>query len=167
MTTCQSQEGADPAAREVIAALIAAQATIATAESLTGGLVCAALTAVPGASAVVFGGVASYSAELKTRVLGVPDSVIAEHGTVSEQTAQHMADGVRRLTGASIGVATTGVAGPDPTEGKPVGTVFIAASGESIGRVQAFTYRGSRDQIRAQTVEDALKLVLETVSATK
>ncbi|WP_237565466.1 CinA family protein [Ornithinimicrobium cavernae] len=159
------EDGAvDPLAVRAITALKEAGASVATAESLTGGLVCAALTSVPGASAVVFGGVASYSTELKTSVLGVPRDVIEEHGTVAGETALLMADGVRRLTGADVGVATTGVAGPDPSEGKPVGTVFVAVTRESRRRVLAFTFYGSRDQIRRQTVEGALNLVLEMVS---
>lgn len=151
-------------ATQAVRALIEAGATVATAESLTGGLVCAALTSVPGASAVVFGGVASYSTDLKTRVLGVPADVIAEHGTVAPDTALLMADGVRRLTGADVGVATTGVAGPDPIEGHPVGTVFVAVTRESERQVRALTCHGSREQIRRQTVEAALELVLEALT---
>lgn len=165
----------DPRAAQAVAALIGTGASIATAESLTGGLVCAALTSVPGSSAVVYGGVASYSTDLKIRVLGVPAEVIADHGTVAEQTARLMADGVRRLTGADIGVATTGVAGPDPIEGQPVGTVFVAvtwrpgalAEGtmESSGRVLALRYHGSREQIRRQSVDAALDLVVGVLAA--
>ncbi len=155
---------ADPRAVRVVEELKRIGATIATAESLTGGLVCAALTSVPGASSVVAGGIASYSADLKERVLGVPPEVLAEHGTVAEATALHMADGVRRVAGSDVGVATTGVAGPDPTEGKPVGTVFVAVTRESTRVVRAFTFHGTREQIRRQTVEGALDLVLEALS---
>lgn len=156
----------DPRAVRAVAELRQLGATIATAESLTGGLVVAALTSVPGASEVVAGGVASYSTELKERVLGVPAEVIAEHGTVAEATALHMADGVRRLSQTDVGVATTGVAGPDPVEGKPVGLVFIAVTRESVRVVRAFTFHGSREQIRRQTVESALDMVLEALSGT-
>lgn len=159
----------DPRAAKAVAALVAADMSIATAESLTGGLVCAALTSVPGASAVVFGGVASYATDLKIRVLGVPAEVIAEHGTVAEVTARLMADGVRDLTGANLGVATTGVAGPDAIEGHPVGTVFVAITwrdeaGESAGRVLALKGHGSREQIRRRSVEAALDLVAEVLT---
>ncbi len=153
----------DPQAVRAIRALIAAQASVATAESLTGGLVCGALTSVPGASAVVYGGVASYSTDLKTRVLAVPEEVIARHGTVAAETAEQMAEGVRRLTGADVGVATTGVAGPDASEGKPVGTVFVAVSRESRREVRMLTLDGSRDQIRRQTVAAALDLLVEVL----
>lgn len=164
---------ADPRAVQAVAALIGTGTSIATAESLTGGLVCAALTSVPGASAVVYGGVASYSTDLKIRVLGVPAEVIAEHGTVAEVTARLMADGVRQLTGADLGVATTGVAGPDPIEDHPVGTVFVAvtwqpgargvAARESGGRVLALRCHGSREQIRRQSVDAVLDLVVDVM----
>lgn len=167
------QSHVDTLAERVVRALIGAGASVATAESLTGGLVCAALTSVPGASAVVFGGVASYSTDLKIRVLGVPAEVIAEHGTVAAETALRMADGVRELTGATVGVATTGVAGPDAIEGQPVGTVFVAvtrgvsASGphrESEREVRALSRQGSREQVRQQSVVAALELMAEMLS---
>lgn len=168
------QSQVDSWAEQVIRALDGAGASVATAESLTGGLVCAALTSVPGASAVVFGGVASYSTDLKIRVLGVPAEVIAAHGTVAAETALRMADGVRELTGATVGVATTGVAGPDPIEGQPVGTVFVAVTTgvissrpggrESERAVRALAVQGSREQIRRQTVIAALQLMREVLS---
>lgn len=168
------QAEVDRWAEQVVRALNGAGASVATAESLTGGLVCAALTSVPGASAVVFGGVASYSTDLKIRVLGVPAAVIAEHGTVAAATALRMADGVRELTGAMVGVATTGVAGPDPIEGQPVGTVFVAVTRgagtsrpdgrESEPEVRALAVQGSREQIRRQTVIAALQLMREVLS---
>src|SRR4051812_4003327 len=98
--------------------------TVATAESLTGGLVCAALTDVPGASAVVRGGVVSYATDLKASVLGVDEHVLAAGGAVQARVAREMALGVAQLCGADLGVGTTGVAGPDPQDGQPVGTVF-------------------------------------------
>nr|WP_306239054.1 nicotinamide-nucleotide amidohydrolase family protein [Ornithinimicrobium cryptoxanthini] len=169
-------------ADRVVALLREAELTVATAESLTGGLVAAALTSVPGASAVVLGGVVSYALSVKEGLLGVPKELLEEQGAVAADSAAAMADGVRRATGAAVGVATTGVAGPEPSEGKPVGTVFVAvsvalpasgdagtvASGgrESRERVRALNLRGSRDQIRTRTVENALELVLELVSGT-
>jgi nicotinamide-nucleotide amidase len=165
-------DGAEPRAERCVAALSAAGRTIATAESLTGGLLAGALTSVPGASAVVLGGVVSYSPGVKAEVLGVPWQLLEQQGAVSAETALAMADGVRRVTGAEVGVATTGVAGPDPSEGQPVGTVFVAvtvASGavrarESGRLVRTLTLHGSREEIRLQTVESALDLVLEVIS---
>lgn len=155
----------DPVAQRVIAELGRTGHTIATAESLTGGRVCALLTSVPGSSVVVLGGVVSYTTALKASVLGVSQQVLREHGAVAGDTALQMAQGVCRLSGSSLGVATTGVAGPDPSEGKSVGTVFVAvAVGESWGRVRALTLHGSREQIRRQTVESALDLVLEALT---
>jgi nicotinamide-nucleotide amidase len=157
----------DLQAARVVAALRESGTSLATAESLTGGLLCAALTGVPGASAVVLGGVVAYSVELKAAVLGVPRDLLEAQGAVAADTASAMAAGVRRVSGASLGVATTGVAGPDPSEGKPVGTVFVAVSaGESLGQVRALTLHGSREQIRRRTVESALDLVLETLAGT-
>ena len=106
---------------------------MATAESLTGGLVCAALTDVPGASAVVRGAVVAYATELKAQVLGVDPDLLATGGAVQAEVARQMATGVCRVLGADVGVATTGVAGPDPQDGHPVGTVFVAVAAE--GRV--------------------------------
>ena len=155
----------DPLAELVIAELVRTGHTIATAESLTGGRLCALLTSIPGSSRVVLGGVVSYSTELKSAVLGVSEDVLREQGAVAADTALQMAQGVCRVTGSSIGVATTGVAGPDPSEGTPVGLVFVAvAVGESWGRVRALNLHGSREQIRAHSVESALELVLEASS---
>lgn len=103
-------------------------ASVATAESCTGGAVSAALTSVPGASAVFGLGVASYSCEMKNAVLGVNKATLEEHGAVSRETAKEMAEGVRRLSGAKLGLSVTGVAGPDPSEGHDPGLVYIAAA---------------------------------------
>ncbi len=117
------------AAGAAIAALTARGQTIAVAESLTGGLVAAALTAVPGASAVVRGGVVAYATDLKAELLGVPADLLERYGAVHPEVAAAMAAGVRDRLRAGYGLATTGVAGPDPAEGKPVGTVYIAVAG--------------------------------------
>ena len=103
--------------------------TIAAAESCTGGLVSARLTAIPGASEVFVGGVVSYADEVKESALGVPREILERHGAVSAETAKAMAEGVRERLGADVGVAVTGVAGPDGgTAEKPVGLVFVHAS---------------------------------------
>ncbi|HEY8480138.1 MAG TPA: CinA family nicotinamide mononucleotide deamidase-related protein, partial [Spirillospora sp.] len=103
--------------------------TVATAESLTGGLIGAELTQAPGASATYAGGVVTYATEVKQRALGVPAELLAEHGAVHPDVAAAMATGVRDALGATYGLAVTGVAGPDPQDGRPVGTVYIAVSG--------------------------------------
>lgn len=156
-------------AGRTVAALVAAGRTVGTAESLTGGLVAAALTDVPGSSAVLHGGVVAYTTGLKAEVLGVDATVLREHGAVSSQAAEQMARGARSVLDADFGVATTGVAGPDPSEGKPVGTVFVAVAGpgEQDGAVEALSLCGSREQIRAQTVTAVLELLLEQLPVTR
>jgi nicotinamide-nucleotide amidase len=156
-------EGAGTPAAELIALLAARQQSIAVAESLTGGLLAGALTDVPGASAVFLGGVVAYATELKAVLLGVDRAVLAAQGAVSAEVAEAMATGVRDRLGASVGAATTGVAGPDPAEGKPAGTVYIAASAGDKTRVRQLALSGSRAAIRAETVREALRLILVTV----
>lgn len=140
--------------------------TIAVAESLTGGLVVAELVSVPGASAVVRGGVVAYATELKSTLLGVDAELLVEKGPIDPEVARQMADGVRRRLGhdgapADIGLATTGVAGPEQQDGHPVGEVWL---GLAIGdRVQAhgLTLGGDRAAIRAATVSESLMYLLE------
>ena len=152
------------AAAEIIALLTARGQTAAVAESLTGGLLAAALTAVPGASAAFRGGVVAYATEVKATMLGVPRDLLERHGAVHPDVAAAMAAGVRRRMAATIGAATTGVAGPDPADGQPVGTVYIAVSagrgGWGDGTVRSLALRGSRDEIRRQTVAECLRLIL-------
>lgn len=147
------------AAARVVAALAAEGATLATAESLTGGGVGAAVTSVPGASAVYLGGVVSYATRVKRDLLGVPEEVIAAHGVVSAECAAAMAEGVRALLGSTYAVATTGVAGPDEQEGKPAGTVFVAVAAPSGHRTSRLALTGDRATIRAATVTAALDLL--------
>lgn len=145
--------------------------TIAVAESLTGGLLSAELTRIPGASRVVLGGVIAYSTELKHSLLGVEPGTLAIHGPVHADVAIQMATGVRKLATvasgtASIGVATTGVAGPEPQGGQEPGTVFIGLSLSSEVHAIALRLTGSREEIRSATVRRALEeldRVLETV----
>ena len=135
--------------------------TLCTAESLTGGGIGAALTAVPGASLVYKGGVISYTNEVKEKVLGVPAKILDQHGAVSMQTAGHMADGVRRLLDADIAVSVTGLAGPTGDEfGHDVGTVFVGYSSEEVTIVREYHFPGDRASVRQQTVEAALALIL-------
>ena len=148
-------------AARVVGLLRQRDLTLATAESLTGGLVGAALTAVPGASAVYRGGVISYATDLKARLLGVPAGLLAREGAVHPEVAEAMAAGVRRVTGADYGLAVTGVAGPEPQDGKPVGTVHIALTGPG-DRIYRRDLRlgGSRERIRQDTCKEALDLLL-------
>jgi nicotinamide-nucleotide amidase len=148
-------------ATRVVAALVAAGRTVATAESLTGGLVCAALTDVPGASAVVRGAVVAYATELKAQLLGVDLDLLATGGAVQAEVARQMATGACRALGAHVGVATTGVAGPEPQDGRPVGTVFVAVAVDGRVVVRELALAGDRAAIRALTVEAALALLLD------
>jgi nicotinamide-nucleotide amidase len=136
--------------------LRAAGETVATAESLTGGRLAALLTGVPGASDVYVGGVVTYATELKASLLGVSERIIEQHGVVSSECAQAMATGVRALTGATYGVATTGVAGPAEQEGKPAGTVFVGIAGPDLVVAVALELRGKRGQIQDRTCKEAL-----------
>ena len=143
-------------AAEAVDALRAAGATIATAESLTGGLVCATLVSVPGASDVVRGGVVAYAAEVKIEVLGVDEGLVAERGTVDADVAAAMAAGARDRLGATYGISTTGVAGPGPSEGKPAGTVHVAVAGPDGVETRLLHLSGDRDEIRSGTVDALL-----------
>lgn len=146
-------------AQRAIAALTRLNATVAIAESVTGGLLAARLTDVPGASAVVAGGVVAYATHAKSSVLGVSESTLAEQGAVSAQTALEMAVAVQRIFSARIGIATTGVAGPERQEGHDVGTVFIALADAETTQVTQLALNGSRQQIRDRTVDYALNLL--------
>ncbi len=150
-------------AGDAVDALRAAGATVATAESLTGGLVCATLVAVPGASDVVRGGVVAYAADVKVDVLGVPAQLVAERGTVDPDVAAAMAVGVRGRLGATYGISTTGVAGPGPAEGKPAGTVHVAVAGPAGVRTRLLELTGSRDDIRTGTVDALLSWLVATL----
>jgi len=132
---------------------------VATAESLTGGLLCAALVDVPGASAVVRGGVVAYATELKASLLDVPADALARTGPVDGFVAQEMARGARARTGAHLGVSTTGVAGPGPSDGFPAGTVFVGVAADWLpggARHVRLALAGDRAQIRRASVEAAL-----------
>jgi nicotinamide-nucleotide amidase len=153
-------EAADPGlAGRIVGLLTSRELTVATAESLTGGLVCAALTDVPGASAVLRGGVVAYATDLKSALLGVPATLLAERGAVDPEVAAAMAEGVRERLGTAVGVATTGVAGPDPAEGKPPGTVHVAVSSKTGRITRTLMLAGGREQIRHDTVQRCLGLL--------
>ena len=135
---------------------------LATAESLTGGGIGQTITSVSGASAVFAGGVISYTTAVKHAVLGVPRETLNTCGAVSAPVAKAMAEGARRVIGADVAVAVTGLAGPDGDEfGNPVGTVFIGYADEHTAFAREYHFSGDRAQVREQTIEAALALVLE------
>ncbi len=134
--------------------------TLATAESCTGGLIAQRVTDVPGASQVFLGGVVAYANEVKQAVLGVPSEVLEEHGAVSEPTARAMAEGVRERFGATYGIATTGISGPDGgTDEKPVGLVYLALAQASGTHVEHFVFPLDRARHRELTAQSALDWV--------
>lgn len=151
------------AVQDVIAALRSAAATVATAESLTGGLLCARLVAVPGASDVVAGGIVAYTAEAKINVLGVASDLIRRYGTVDEHIAASMASAIRRRFDSTYGLATTGVAGPGASEGKPAGTVFVAISGPEGTATYDLHLDGDRESVRNATVDELLSHFMDRV----
>ncbi len=148
-------------AEQVVAALKARGETVATAESLTGGLVAAEITRVPGASAVLRGGLIVYATDLKASLAGVDSALLASHGAVHPEVARQLAEGARARCGATWGLGLTGVAGPDPQNGVSAGTVHIGLSGMSGSVVQTITVGGDRHKVRAASVEVALDLLLD------
>lgn len=155
----------------VIRALIDRGLTIAVAESLTGGLLTAELTRVPGASATVLGGAVVYATELKHTLVGVDAALLAAEGPVHPEVARQLARGVReRLAvggrSADLGVATTGVAGPDPQGGRPVGTVYVGISSSAGTRSVALELTGDRDAIRRATVAQAVRALAAELEIT-
>lgn len=136
--------------------------TLVTAESLTGGGIGAALTAVPGSSAIYKGGIISYTDWVKETILGVSHETLEIHGAVSLQTAEEMAVGVRKLLQADVAVAVTGLAGPGGDEyGNPVGTVCVGFSNEWESFAVRYQFDGDREAVRNQTIRAALELVLD------
>lgn len=151
-------------AARVIDEMVRHGLTVACAESLTGGLVCAALTDVPGSSAVVRGGVVAYATDLKASLLGVDPDLLAERGAVDADVAAEMAEGAARVCHASVGIATTGVAGPAPQDGRAPGTVHIAVWRADAQFVRSLSLVGDRSHIRAGVVRAALELLLGAVT---
>ena len=140
--------------------------TLATAESCTGGLVAHRITGIAGSSAYFLGGVVSYSNELKAALLGVPEQILRERGAVSRECAQAMAEGVRSRTGATMSLATTGIAGPGgATPTKPVGLVYIACSGPWGTVVHEHRFAGDRHANIRASAQAALDLALDQLAA--
>ena len=137
--------------------------TIAVAESCTGGMLSARLTARPGSSAYFKLGVVSYSNQAKTSLLKVPPQMLSRFGAVSRQTCCRMATQVRRMAATDIGIAITGIAGPSgAVPGKPVGTVFIALATKTTCRCRRFLFKGSRSAVRTQSCAQALAMLERT-----
>ncbi|MET4095630.1 CinA family protein [Arthrobacter sp. UYCu712] len=140
--------------------------TVATAESLTAGMVAAVLADTPGASGMLQGGVVSYQDSVKAGVLGVPRDLLDDVGAVDGEVAAAMAAGTRRICGADIGVSTTGVAGPEPHAGKAVGSVYVGIATADGSTSYAYTFEGSRAEIRALACAAALDRLLEVLAPT-
>jgi nicotinamide-nucleotide amidase len=154
-------------AHEVITGLIERGATVATAESCTGGLIAGALTSVPGSSEAFYGGYVSYANDAKEQMIGVAEATLRQHGAVSERTVTEMAVGAWERSGAAYAVAVTGIAGPGGgTPGKPVGLVWFGlASGRRVLTHCMFFGDIGRDQVREKSVETALEMLLEAMKA--
>jgi nicotinamide-nucleotide amidase len=138
--------------------------SVAVAESLTGGLLGATLTEVPGASATFRGGVVAYATDLKAGALDVPAQLLADRGAVSRDVAAAMASGARRRLGATHGLALTGVAGPDEQDGQPVGTLHVGLSSPAGGVVRSLRVPGDRARVRQFAVVHALDLLRRSLS---
>ena len=152
------------AARAVVQKALAAKATVATAESCTGGLIAASLTEVPGSSAVVRGGVVSYVNDVKMKSLDVPENAFVDGSAVCEGVAVAMARGAASELGADVACSVTGIAGPGGEEpGKPVGTVWIGISSSGNAFAKEFHFKGNRENVRAQATQAALEMILEAL----
>ena len=155
----QDPPSTEVAATEVVRLLHLAGATLGVAESLTGGSLTAAVVGVPGASAVLRGGVVAYATDLKGSLLGVPAALLREHGAVHPAAMAEATAGAKRVLGSTWGVATTGVAGPTEQDGHPVGTVHLAESGPR-RRLCTRGLGGSRDEVQESTTWAGLALLI-------
>ena len=151
------------AAAAAVHELVERRQTMATAESLTGGLVAATIVEIPGVSSVYRGGMVVYATELKHSLAGVPEGLLAERGPVDPDVARELALGVRDRCGADWGLATTGVAGPEPQDGVPVGTVYVAVAGPDGATVRELRLKGNRAEVRDGSVTAVLTLLVETM----
>ncbi|MCL1871466.1 MAG: CinA family protein [Promicromonosporaceae bacterium] len=151
---------------DVLAAAAARGWTLGVAESLTGGMVSAALVDVPGASAVLRGAVVAYATDLKASLLDVDAGLLAARGAVDPDVALAMADGVRRAVRSDVGLATTGVAGPDPQDGHPPGLVYVAVATPEGRHVRRIDVDGDRPAVRARALAGVLDLALEACGGT-
>lgn len=150
----------DSPAVRVVDGLAAAAHTLAVAESLTGGAVCVALTEAPGTSKVLRGGVVAYATPIKSELLGVDAALLARTGPVTAEVAELMAQGVRARLGASVGIATTGEAGPDSATGAPPGKAFVAVASDRGVWVDEIFVDGDRAEVQRGTRDAVLRLLL-------
>jgi len=158
--------GATPGLAERVHTLLQQRGeTVATAESLTGGRLAAALTAVPGASRSYVGGVVAYATSVKVEVLGVSPELVERHGVISAECALAMARGAAAVTGASWGIGTTGVAGPELQEGHPAGTVHVGLVGPGGSTALALELVGGREAIQGRTCAEALSALAGMLDA--
>ena len=150
-------------AAAVVALAIERRLTVATAESLTAGMVAASLADIPGASGMLQGGIVAYQNSVKANLLGVPQALLEAVGSVDGGVVEAMAEGARRACDADVGIATTGVAGPEAHDGKPVGTVFIGVANAEGSTSFAYGFHGDRAEIRQQSCRAALDRLLEAL----
>ncbi|MBZ4653251.1 MAG: competence/damage-inducible protein cinA [Peptococcaceae bacterium] len=142
--------------------------TVSTAESCTGGMLSQVLTSVPGSSLYFLGSITAYSNDIKTKILGVPEEVIAAHGAVSQETASFMANRIRELTGSMLGIGITGIAGPGGgSSDKPVGLVYIALAASDLHWSSGYHFTGDRDTIRQRATITALNLIRKYLGVRK
>lgn len=154
------------AAAQLVAVLAERGWTLAVAESLTGGAVAAEIVSVPGASAVLRGGIVAYATDAKQSLLGVDPQLLADRGAVDPEVARQMAVGVRRALArearpADVGIATTGIAGPESPDGQPVGTVHVAVATPAEVHAFAYVFDGDRAQVRQRSVDAAIAAALK------
>lgn len=148
-------------AREVIASFQRTGWRLSLAESCTGGLIAATITAESGSSAILDTSIIAYSNKTKEELLGVPKQTMIDHGAVSAQVARHMADAARNVVWSDVGIGVTGVAGPDGgTAHKPVGRIYLAISSPLGEHAMEHDFEGDRDAVRSQTVAGALEVLL-------
>ncbi|SCF40112.1 CinA family protein [Micromonospora mirobrigensis] len=160
-TDAQHRRPAGSPAAGAVHSLSERHQTLATVESLTGGLLAASIVEIAGVSGIYRGGLVTYATELKAQLAGVPEDLLAERGPVDPDVAVALAEGGRRRCGADWGLATTGVAGPEPQDGKPVGLVYVAVAGPDGATVRRLDLDGGRDHIRSAAVIEALRLLSE------
>lgn len=153
-----------PEAGTVIEALLRRDETVATAESLTAGMLCVALTEIPGSSAAVRGGLVVYATELKVTLAGVDRELLAGRGPVDPEVAVQLADGGRQRCGADWGVGLTGVAGPGAQDGIAQGTVYLGLSGPDVHTAVELLFSGGRTEVREAAVGAALASLREQLS---
>ncbi|MFC7545439.1 CinA family protein [Plantactinospora sp. GCM10030261] len=163
--TSDDSHGPGSAAAAAVHLLAERGETLATAESLTGGLLASAIVEIAGVSSVYRGGLVVYATELKATLAGVPEDLLADRGPVDPDVARALAEGARWRCGADWAVATTGVAGPEPQDGHAVGEVYVATAGPAGSEVRRLDLGAGREAIRAAAVVEALRLLTDALHA--